>query len=949
MRLRLLALANGLCRHVRAPLTKTNFNFADEVVDEVFDAGQEELILENKIMSNKLKKVLSYLPMMSLALCLLPATAPAHAAGHTSKSKKNDFSVNGFTVLHTFAGAPSDGFYSQSALIEDSTGNLYGTTEMGGSNTCVGGTGGIGPCVDGYGTVFEFTNSGTMTVLYNFTGGSDGAYPYAPLVFDSAGNLYGTASGGGTAGCSENYGCGTVFELSPPAKSGGAWTFTTLYTFTGLTDGGSPRAGLTFDKAGNLYGTTITGTGTSTSGTLFELSPPATSGGTWTLATLHGWNSVNDPSGNSPWNYGYLAIDASNNVYGTTYGITGDPPPSTISAGELWEYNPVTTKITNLHYFGSTDGDGYCVTSAPMFDASGNLLGTAGCGGNYGSGIVWEYTTTGVYMLRYNFGANETDGISPTGRIALDSAGNIYGITTNGGNGTLGGTYDPYPYLGTLFKLSPSNYLQTLYDFNTNDGAQGEYPEGGVLLASDGNLYGTTPMDSGTPSRGTLWGYNAVYTTLSVTLTGTGNGTVTSNPSGIDCTTGTCSGPFAPNAVVTLTEAPATGSIFGGWSGANCSGTSTTCQVTLSAAASVTATFTSTVPETTTTTVSSSPNPSQLNQTVTYTATVTAQDATPTGSVTFTCACGENGSTITMGTATLSSGVATLNYSLPAGNDIVYAAYSGNSSFASSSGHSFQIVTLIPPNVYWPTPAPIYYGTVLSKTQQDAKAYVPPGTTTAIPGTYTYYPPAGTLLSPGTWNLQVNFAPASSASATYSSAVDIISITVKQDTITWKTPKAVTYGTALSSTQLDAKANVKGTFSYTPPAGTYLTGGLQRLSVAFTPKDGTVSESDSVPLTVNPVGTSTAITSATSTTNPLQWTVDFTVTPKITGLPAAPTEYVIVTASSGETCSAALAANDTGSCTLTFTASGKKTLTAAYEGDNNYSSSKSKAVSVTVQ
>jgi uncharacterized repeat protein (TIGR03803 family) len=164
------------------------------------------------------------------------------------------------TALHRFAGSDGSRPWDWAGLLADATGNLYGTSSSGGAN--------------GYGTVFQLDPSGTLTVLYSFTDGSDGGDPTAGLIADTAGNLYGTTlEGGATGSCNRPYGCGTVFQLTPSGA------LTVLHTFTG-SDGAGPEAGLIADAAGNLYGTTHSG-GAGTScvqgcGTVFELSVPAT-------------------------------------------------------------------------------------------------------------------------------------------------------------------------------------------------------------------------------------------------------------------------------------------------------------------------------------------------------------------------------------------------------------------------------------------------------------------------------------------------------------------------------------------------------------------------------------------------------------------------------------------------------------------------------------------------
>ncbi len=204
----------------------------------------------------------------------------------------------------------TDGAYTFAGLIFDAAGNLYGTTVGGGTYAY---------CSDGYGcgTVFELTPTAgggwTEQVLYNFGNGTDGVNPYDGLIFDAAGKLYGTTPNGGT------YGYGTVFELTP-TESGG-WTETVLHSFcsqTDCTDGEAPQAGLIFDTLGNLYGSTTAG-GTYTSncnygcGTVFELTP--TGGGAWTEQVLHSFGNGTD--GYYP--FAGLIFDAAGNLYGTTW------------------------------------------------------------------------------------------------------------------------------------------------------------------------------------------------------------------------------------------------------------------------------------------------------------------------------------------------------------------------------------------------------------------------------------------------------------------------------------------------------------------------------------------------------------------------------------------------------------------------------------------------------
>jgi uncharacterized repeat protein (TIGR03803 family) len=197
-------------------------------------------------------------------------------------------------VLHPF-GNGSDGYGASGKVIFDFVGNIYGTTYSGG--------------VAGLGTVFKISRNqepsgANETILYNFLGGNDARNPYAGLVFDSAGNLYGTTEQGGPSGY------GTVFKLEQRAD--GSWSESVLYAFTGHRDGGTPDAGLAFDHAGNLYGTTISG-GSASRGTVFKLTPSGL--GQWTETVLH---SFTGSDGIYPYNLGSLVVDSAGNIFGTT-------------------------------------------------------------------------------------------------------------------------------------------------------------------------------------------------------------------------------------------------------------------------------------------------------------------------------------------------------------------------------------------------------------------------------------------------------------------------------------------------------------------------------------------------------------------------------------------------------------------------------------------------------
>lgn len=276
------------------------------------------------------------------------------------------------TVLHTFTGSP-DGFNPWvENLIFDQSGNIYGTTTNGGEY--------------GGGTAFELIPSGggeyTESILHNFGNDHDAAYPFAGLVFDKAGNLYGTTGNGGTGrGC--DYGCGTAYQLVP---SGGGWLENVLINFdlgsAGLAGAYYPYSPLVIDGSGNLYGTTIYSTSVYLDGIVFKLAP---SGGGFMPSVFYAFLSSCQP-------YGGVTMDTAGNFFGVCTVSDG------VGVFELANCSQTCTLI-DLHDF---DGyDGYMPYGAPVLDANGNLYGTTmygGTGGNcqLGCGVVWEIAGAGA-------------------------------------------------------------------------------------------------------------------------------------------------------------------------------------------------------------------------------------------------------------------------------------------------------------------------------------------------------------------------------------------------------------------------------------------------------------------------------------------------------------------------------------------------------------------------
>jgi uncharacterized repeat protein (TIGR03803 family) len=364
----------------------------------------------------------------------------------------------------------------------------------------------------------------TYHVLYSFTGGQDGAFPYAGLTMDRAGNLYGTNIRGGYEGsaCTYNGGCGTVFKLT---NRGSGWVLTTLYSFTGSPDGDTPVARVLIGQDNSLYGTTPYGG--AGHGILFSLRPAAQSCKAavcrlWNEKVLYRFTGGSD--GNTP--VGELVSDQAGNLYGTTgHGGTGCEPWGCGIVYEMTHSGGGWIESVLYNFTGSESG--YQPSSGLIFDSSGNLYGTTNAGGNGSLGTVYELTPSGSeWTETVLHGFAGFDGTGPSD-LLLDQAGNVYGTTYAGGSG----------FGGTVFRLSPgiSGWTFTvLYNFY-NDSCSGwgcGGPETGVVMDAAGNLYGTTigegRYDDGTvfkltPSNGG-WTYSLLHSFSGGSDGGTPNG-----------------------------------------------------------------------------------------------------------------------------------------------------------------------------------------------------------------------------------------------------------------------------------------------------------------------------------------------------------------------------------------------------------------------------------------
>lgn len=439
----------------------------------------------------------------------------------------------GFRLLHAFAGGANDGLEPEASLVLDDSGNLYGTTMAGGPPTCCNPFGGLNA---GFGTVFTIRVDGTgFRLLHTFSGApSDGNSPDAPLILDRFGSLFGTTGTGGAA----NH--GTVFAMK---LDGGGYQV--LHSFAGgASDGSVPYAALTLDGMGGLFGTTIAG-GAADDGTVFKLGTDGSgfallhsfaggaSDGRWPHAslilddsgslygtTLNGghtsvqtaYGETNDGSGTvfrigkdgagfrllrafpadaddsaTPW--GSLILDRSGNLYGTTY--SGGAP----NAGTIFRVSTDGSSFEVVYSFGGFQDDGGFPMAPLIPGGSGYLYGTTVTGGSGGGGIVFRIRSDGAgFQILHAFGGGANDGNNPSGALAPDQAGNLYGSTAQGGATSK----------GTVFTLKTDGTgFQLLHSFagGAADGSGGFFS---LVLDGTGTLYGTT--DQGGPDNaGTIF------------------------------------------------------------------------------------------------------------------------------------------------------------------------------------------------------------------------------------------------------------------------------------------------------------------------------------------------------------------------------------------------------------------------------------------------------------
>jgi uncharacterized repeat protein (TIGR03803 family) len=374
-------------------------------------------------------------------------------------------------------------------LVQGADGNFYGTTVEGGS--------------PGNGTVFKMTTSGLITALHSFDSDTDGGHPYGPLVEGTDGNCYGTTSQGGThTTCDGGYGCGTVFKITPSG------TVTTLHSFQGTGDGAYPYGQLVQGMDGDLYGTASGGGGSDNCyggcGTVFKITPI----GIFTTIHIFGGSDGGYPDGG--------LVEATNgDFYGTTQvgGSSGNCTMQyTFGCGTIFKITASGT-FAMVRSFDGTDGQQ--PLSGLVQTADGSLYGTTYLGGTNVAGTVFKVTPNGALTTLHNFCSqtNCTDGAVPYAGLVQGTDGNLYGTTITGGaNDKDVCMAEGFNGCGTLFEITPSGALTTLYNFCSEGGSNctdGQSPLGGLVQSTDGEFYGTTfeggARSSGDNGEGTIF------------------------------------------------------------------------------------------------------------------------------------------------------------------------------------------------------------------------------------------------------------------------------------------------------------------------------------------------------------------------------------------------------------------------------------------------------------
>jgi len=349
-----------------------------------------------------------------------------------------------FTTIYNFEGSP-DGALPFAGVIQDKTGNIYGTTSYGGAFNA--------------GSVFKVNASGTEETLYSFTGGTDGNTPYGALTLDKFGNLYGTTYVGGS------YNLGVIFKVDPTGNE------TVLHHFAGGDSDGCYPSGKLVGSKGAFYGTTSL-CGATFQGVIFKLNKK------WQLTVVH---SFSGSDGANPF-YGGLLKDKAGNFYGVTDYGGNLTCPGGLGCGVVYQLDQQGT-LNVLYRFAGGATDGCSPLGSVVMDKSGDLFGiTNGCGAsNYGT--VW-HLSNGAESVIHHFAGAPFDGARPVAGLVRDSKGNLYGVTEDGGSTSCGGVG-----CGAVYRLGRDGTLKLLHSFSYSDGAT---PDGELFRGPSGKLFGTT-------------------------------------------------------------------------------------------------------------------------------------------------------------------------------------------------------------------------------------------------------------------------------------------------------------------------------------------------------------------------------------------------------------------------------------------------------------------------
>jgi len=390
-------------------------------------------------------------------------------------------------ILYNFTGS-ADGGSPQAGLVHDRFGNLYGTTSRGGAGRCFG---------LGCGTVFQLKQNGdgswTKNTIHTFSGDDEGGVPVGTLAIDSKGNLFGVTEQGGMGPCDSvlGGGCGVVYALSP--KNDGSWAFHLIYTFShpgSVDDGAYPDAGVIVDKQDNLYGTTeFGGSFVCDCGIVYKLSPNA---GQWKETVLYSFVGISQGGSDVSFPTGPVTLDANGNIFGT--GSGGGDVLCDLGCGGVFLLapngdGPYDEQVLHIFEGGS---DGSEPETGLTLDPTGNIFGTTAFGGggtgcangDNGCGTIFKMTpSNGDYQFQIIFSFAGPNGYAPFGELLRDAKGNLYGTTEGGGTANAG--------VGFRLSQAGGQWKETaLYSFGI--GSDGATPTGPVMGSTKSGFFGTT-------------------------------------------------------------------------------------------------------------------------------------------------------------------------------------------------------------------------------------------------------------------------------------------------------------------------------------------------------------------------------------------------------------------------------------------------------------------------